>query len=74
MTSCAGLSCGPGEAGDYPAPGWAKYVITPVVFVGAMAGMIGLGFLADVLGRLDPAGGIPDTGDGTGRHANKDKK
>ena len=30
--------------------------------------------LAAVLGRLDPAGGIPDTGDGTGRHANKDKK
>jgi hypothetical protein len=30
--------------------------------------------LAAVLDRLDPAGGIPDTGDGTGRHANKDKK
>jgi arylsulfatase A len=29
--------------------------------------------LAAVLDRLDPAGGIPDTGDGTGRHARKDK-
>ena len=27
-----------------------------------------------VLAGLDPAGGIPDSGDGTGRHANKDKK
>ena len=30
--------------------------------------------LAAVLAKLDPAGGIPDTGDGTGRHANKVKK
>ncbi len=30
--------------------------------------------LAAVLAKLDPAGGIPDSGDGTGRHANKDKK
>ena len=30
--------------------------------------------LAAVLDRLDPAGGIPDTSDGAGRHANKDKK
>ena len=30
--------------------------------------------LAAVLARLDPAGGIPDSGDGTGRHANKKKK
>ena len=30
--------------------------------------------LADVLSKLDPAGGIPDAGDGTGRHANKAKK
>jgi Ca2+-binding EF-hand superfamily protein len=27
-----------------------------------------------VLAKLNPAGGIPDNGDGTGRHANKDKK
>ena len=51
MTSCAGLTCAVGQGGDYPEPSWAKYVITPVVFVGSMAGMIGLGFLADVLGR-----------------------
>ena len=30
--------------------------------------------LAAVLAELDPAGGIPDKGDGTGRHAKKDKK
>ncbi len=30
--------------------------------------------LAAVLAQLDPAGGIPDTGDGTGRHANRDRK
>ncbi len=30
--------------------------------------------LTAVLAKLNPAGGIPDTGDGTGRHANKDKK
>jgi len=30
--------------------------------------------LAAVLAKLDPAGGIPDSGDGTGRHANKKKK
>ena len=30
--------------------------------------------LAGVLAKLNPAGGIPDSGDGTGRHANKDKK
>jgi arylsulfatase A len=30
--------------------------------------------LAAVLDHLDPAGGIPDNGDGTGRHSNKDKK
>ena len=30
--------------------------------------------LTAVLAQLNPAGGIPDTGDGTGRHANKDKK
>ena len=30
--------------------------------------------LADVLAALNPAGGIPDTGDGTGRHASKSKK
>ena len=30
--------------------------------------------LAAVLANLDPAGGIPDTGDGTGRHANRAKK
>jgi arylsulfatase A len=30
--------------------------------------------LATVLARLNPAGGIPDSGDGTGRHANKEKK
>ena len=30
--------------------------------------------LAAVLAKLDPAAGIPDTGDGTGRHANKDRK
>lgn len=30
--------------------------------------------LAAVLAKLNPAGGIPDSGDGTGRHANKDKK
>jgi arylsulfatase A len=30
--------------------------------------------LAAVLGQLSPASGIPDTGDGTGRHANKDGK
>ena len=29
---------------------------------------------ADTLDRLNPAGGILDDGDGTGRHANKDKK
>jgi len=29
---------------------------------------------AAVLAKLDPAGGIPDSGDGTGRHANKEKK
>lgn len=30
--------------------------------------------LAAVLAGLNPAGGIPDSGDGTGRHANKPKK
>ncbi len=30
--------------------------------------------LTAVLAKLNPAGGIPDSGDGTGRHANKDKK
>ncbi len=30
--------------------------------------------LAAVLAELNPAGGIPDTGDGTGRHANRDRK
>jgi hypothetical protein len=30
--------------------------------------------LAAVLAKLNPAGGIPDSGDGTGRHANKAKK
>jgi arylsulfatase A len=30
--------------------------------------------LAAVLAQLNPAGGIPDSGDGTGRHANKEKK
>jgi arylsulfatase A len=30
--------------------------------------------LAGVLAKLNPAGGIPDSGDGSGRHANKDKK
>ena len=30
--------------------------------------------LAAVLSNLNPAGGIPDTGDGTGRHASKAKK
>jgi len=30
--------------------------------------------LAAVLARLNPAGGIPDSGDGTGRHVNKKKK
>ena len=30
--------------------------------------------LTTVLAKLNPAGGIPDSGDGTGRHANKDKK
>ena len=30
--------------------------------------------LAAVLAQLNPAGGIPDTGDGTGRHANRDRK
>jgi arylsulfatase A len=30
--------------------------------------------LVAVLAKLNPAGGIPDSGDGTGRHANKDKK
>jgi arylsulfatase A len=30
--------------------------------------------LQAALDRLNPAGGILDTGDGTGRHANRDKK
>jgi arylsulfatase A len=30
--------------------------------------------LSSVLAKLNPAGGIPDSGDGTGRHANKKKK
>jgi hypothetical protein len=30
--------------------------------------------LTAVLAKLNPAGGIPDSGDGTGRHANKSKK
>lgn len=30
--------------------------------------------LTAVLAKLNPAGGIPDSGDGTGRHANKEKK
>jgi arylsulfatase A len=30
--------------------------------------------LSAVLAKLNPAGGIPDSGDGTGRHANKEKK
>jgi arylsulfatase A len=30
--------------------------------------------LTNVLAKLNPAGGIPDKGDGTGRHTNKDKK
>lgn len=30
--------------------------------------------LTAVLSKLDPAGGIPDSGDGTGRHASKAKK
>jgi hypothetical protein len=30
--------------------------------------------LAGFLAQLNPAGGIPDSGDGTGRHANKEKK
>jgi arylsulfatase A len=30
--------------------------------------------LTAVLAKLNPAGGIPDSGDGTGRHANKKKK
>jgi hypothetical protein len=30
--------------------------------------------LAAVLAKLNPGGGIPDSGDGTGRHADKDKK
>ena len=30
--------------------------------------------LAGALAQLNPAGGIPDTGDGSGRHANKAKK
>ncbi len=30
--------------------------------------------LAAILAQLNPAGGIPDSGDGTGRHANKEKK
>jgi arylsulfatase A len=30
--------------------------------------------LAAVLAALDPAGGIPDKGGGTGRHAKRDKK
>jgi hypothetical protein len=29
--------------------------------------------LTAVLEKLNPAGGIPDSGDGTGRHANKEK-
>lgn len=30
--------------------------------------------LAAVLAQLNPAGGVPDSGDGTGRHASKEKK
>lgn len=30
--------------------------------------------LAGFLAQLNPAGGVPDSGDGTGRHANKEKK
>jgi arylsulfatase A len=30
--------------------------------------------LASVLAKLNPVGGIPDNGDGTGRHTNKEKK
>jgi hypothetical protein len=29
--------------------------------------------LTAVLAQLNPAGGIPDTGDGTGRHANRNR-
>ena len=30
--------------------------------------------LSDILAKLNPAGGIVDTGDGSGRHGNKAKK
>jgi PHS family inorganic phosphate transporter-like MFS transporter len=36
---------------DFPEPVWAKYTILGLVFAGAVLGMIGMGFLGDVVGR-----------------------
>ena len=53
MTSAQGVPVtkSNGLVADYPEPAWASYVLNACVFVGAMVGMIVLGFAADVLGR-----------------------
>jgi len=39
------------KSGDFAEPDWAKQVLQGIVFAGAFVGMIGMGYLGDVLGR-----------------------
>jgi len=51
MNSCSddnGPAC---KEGDYPEPDWAKYTLLGLVFAGAVAGMLTMGYLGDLLGR-----------------------
>jgi MFS family permease len=40
-----------GGVADFPAPPWVNYVLFGLVFAGAVAGMAGMGYLADRIGR-----------------------
>lgn len=40
-----------GLVSDFPEPAWAHFALLGLVFVGAMIGMIGMGWVGDVLGR-----------------------
>lgn len=42
---------GGNETVDYPEPEWASYVLLGVVFVGAVCGMLVMGYLGDLIGR-----------------------
>ena len=39
------------DEGDYPQEDWVKYVLMGAVFVGAVVGMAGMGYVGDVVGR-----------------------